>query len=353
MRPDGRRELDDAAPCGERCIALGRGRDRALIRGERAGLIVARALRVAEPAPQIGAARIADAAIAVGVPRGQRLAQPARRIIGIARRERSARTNCDRVDIERIAQHEARREVARTAQLATRGECIDRFFEEDLARSVIGFEVREPRAGLAALRTGATLALHREQLVEHRDVLGCGDRRDRRPAALGADRVAEDVEREIAERVVQPQPIARLGRRFGFALEAIGGGRGVAVLHRELGELVPRTRAQRIELHRRFVVAQRIRGAQRANLGERGVDEAGRDGGGMLRRIGMIGERAEVQRGLAPQLAVKAALAERERDVERFAIEPMRLVEQLMCLVAVRDELAGALHHSASRSSVA
>ena len=114
-------------------------------------------------------------------------------------------------------------------------------------------------------------------------------------------------------------------------------------LNRELRELVPRPRAPRIARDRRFEVARCIRRAQRADLGLRGMEEAVRDRGGMLRGVGMVGERAEVERGLAPELALEAALAERERDRQRAAIEPVRLVEQLVRFVAIADEVAAAL----------
>src|SRR5439155_8921720 len=54
-------------------------------------------------------------------------------------------------------------------------------------------------------------------------------------------------------------------------------------------------------------------------------------------RVGMLGEPAEVDRGLAPQLAAKATLAERERDRQRAAIEVVRFVEELVRGVLVAE----------------
>ena len=51
----------------------------------------------------------------------------------------------------------------------------------------------------------------------------------------------------------------------------------------------------------------------------------------------MLGGGGEVQRGLPPQLAREAALAERERDRQRAAIEAVRLVEELVALVGVAE----------------
>ncbi len=52
--------------------------------------------------------------------------------------------------------------------------------------------------------------------------------------------MADDVEREVAERVEQAQAIAGAGRRVGLALEAQRGALHVAALERELAERVPR-----------------------------------------------------------------------------------------------------------------
>ena len=263
----------------------------------------------------------------------------------IASRERGARARDHGVEIEGVAQEEARREVARAAELATRGERIDRFFEQRFAHPRIGLEIREPRAGLATFAAGAAPSLDREQLVQDGHVLGRDDRGHGGPAALGSRGIVEYFDREIAERVVQPQALLRLGRRFGFALEVGRRRDHVAFLGRELGEGVPRTRAARIELDRGLVVARCVRGAQRTDLGDARADQARGHGTGVLRDLGVLGERPEMQGSLAPQLARVATLAERERDIECAAIEAMRFVQQLMRFVAIFGQLAAALEH--------
>src|SRR5690606_40266197 len=109
-----------------------------------------------------------------------------------------------------------------------------------------------------------------------------------------------------------------------LALQALGAAHDIAGLGGELGECMPRRRAVRIDTHRCFVVSWRVLRAQRTHLGLRGADQTTGNRGAVLADIGMIGERAEMERGLAPQLAREAALAERERDPEVAAIEVMR-----------------------------
>jgi hypothetical protein len=93
-----------------------------------------------------------------------------------------------------------------------------------------------------------------------------------------------------------------------------GGGAGVAALHGELAEPAPRGRARGIELHGGGEPRIGVAGPQRADIGLRRAHEPGRDRGGVAGGVGVIGERAEEDRRLAPQPALEAAIAERERD---------------------------------------
>jgi hypothetical protein len=149
--------------------------------------------------------------------------------------------------------------------------------------------------------------------------------------------IGEHVEREIAERVVEADARRDVGRSRSFAFEALGSARHVLALDRELGECVPRQAARRIDADRRLVVLRRVRRLERANLGLTGADEPEADGLCIRGRIGVVGERAQMNRSLAPQLACEAALAEGQRDLQVAAREVMRLVKQLVRFVGVSE----------------
>ena len=268
------------------------------------------ALGISEPTPQLGAPRIAFAAIARRVPRREGRAEPARDPRGIARGHRDQRGAHDRVEVAGVLRHQLRRERARAGDLTAGDERLGGLLGQ-LLRALRHADRREVHTRLGALAGGAALAQQGEQLVEH----GCASGiRDVRPASLRARRITEHIGRHVTERVVEAQPILGIRRRAGLVLEALGGAHEIAALDRDLRERVPRRTAARIDPDRRLVMRQCVRRPQRTSLGLRGVDEADRDRRRMARDIWMLGERAEVQRGLPPQLASEAALAERERD---------------------------------------
>ena len=204
-----------------------------------------RALGVAEPAPQLGAARIAVAAIPRRVPRGERAAQPAGgglvvaggdRVVRARRRRRRRADSC--------GDQRARRQHVR-ARDRRRRRTLPRPPPSSSLLHARRRERREPLAGLAALERCAALRCSASSLRSDAPLQRVLATRDQQRSARAGSPSTSSARSPSASN--RRRRVAGSVGRGGLALEALGGAHHVAALDRELGERVPRGRAARIE----------------------------------------------------------------------------------------------------------
>ncbi len=137
-----RRAASDASDFG--AVAIARSND-----AYRRSVFAEPALRVAEPPPELGALRIAGAAITGRIPRRERTPQPRGGALVVARGQHDAARARDRLGVERMRGDQALGRSRARAEVAAGRERFRRFLVE-LLRGV-GLGEREARAGLGAL----------------------------------------------------------------------------------------------------------------------------------------------------------------------------------------------------------
>ncbi len=165
---------------------------------------------------------------------------PTTRGAASVRRSRSrprAQCGCRHGDVERIARDEARsRRIAGAGETAGR-ERVDRFFGEPLRAASSGFDLAASNAQVSPRSAPAPrLRCNASSLCSS----GAWPRRATWSSTLRRARRRQHVDREIAERVEQTQAVGEIGHRIGFALEPLGGERGVLSRARGSASAVPR-----------------------------------------------------------------------------------------------------------------